>query len=407
VQLQELHKLEITRYLSQLALVLIVILGTNHCIANNRVSKERTELITMSLQLHDELVRSDISKLKDLLDHLKINDVGRGPYGRAAQHRILGSYLMKSGKPESSIPHFAEALRYFLGSEDHSLASQIACDAGNACQLIGADRSARSYYLLSLELGKNSADASDAYNAYYGYARLVLSAGDTNYAESLLNKYILRAKQHSKYEALSDAYSILFMIYDARGEKDLARTQLQLSNKFAAKSDSPVHKSNLLINNGIVSFQDGETEEALVSFHEALSLRKSLNNNRLICDAFYNLGAAHLMLNHQDSANHYFNKSKLHALSNDLFPDARDAIAALIEASSADHQKDLYNKELLEIENMINLSDHNDYFIEIDRNKSEVSNRTFGMNLKGVWVISIALITLILIGILRREKIEN
>lgn len=386
--------------------LLIQFLCTSTLFSQKERSFSSTEIIYTALEMHDELVRSDIGKLKDLLSIIDREEVRKNPFARAAYHRILGTYQMKAEKPEGAIANYKEALRFFIQNQDFSLSSQIACDAGNACQLMGAFDSAKKYYHLSLDLGKESHDENDSYNAYYGLARLNLLEGDTTYAQALLNSYIHRAKTNKKHEAVSDAYSTLFTISDARQEFDLAKEQLQRATIYADRSQSKLHRSNVNVNQGIIAFTEGRTEEAMLFFHSALILRKELNTNRLVCDAFYNLGAGHLFMSNMDSALFYFEASRNLAVTYDLFPDARDALNALIQTTNHDVSKKSLEEELVFINALIEEKRKERFFDSelptLFREDKESAYKSFGVTPQFLLIIGVAVV--LSLSLLWREK---
>ena len=345
MQLQRLHRV-INLDIAHLVSILFLILADTT--VNAAARKTNPNLFTLSLELQDELVRSDAAQLKVLADELAVElNRSSSDFEYATWHRVSGSYYMKAGNPRSGIHHLNKALNYFIQIEDYGLSARIANDIANCYLLLSTDVAASYYYKLSMFLGKLSNDPEDEHIAKINLARLHASQGNLNQAEQFANEYLTVAKKFKKYESVSDAYGLLFEIKLKSNKKGEALIQLRNSLKYAELTDSDVLKSNWHLNSAILNFENGALNESKTHFHKALEIRLKLNNRHLICDAYYNLGAFYLFQENWDSARVYFNNDLELALANDLYRDAEDALLALVELSKLKGKEDEgANKEL-------------------------------------------------------------
>lgn len=308
-------------------------------------------LASLALQFHDELVRSDESSYLGFLEEFKtIKGNKLSAFSQAVKYRLLASYHLKFGQPGDALPYQYKALHFFYSIEDFTEASRIANDIGNAYLLLDNQTEAQKNYHLSMGLADFSTNEEDRFVSYYNYARLKLAQEDTVYAIALLQTYRDACQRFEKYESMSDCYSLMAEIALAQNRKDLARNYFMKALNSSKMTGSKLAEANVLANQAILTFQQGDSLTASNLFHRTLIARIGIGNKRMIADAYFNLGSFHYFSARQDSALYYFEKSRDFCLSNDLFLDAIDAIDVLIQISSDKNEQDAYRIERKEVE---------------------------------------------------------
>lgn len=332
------------------AMFALITLLTESVFAQKQVV-ERQSFASLALEFHDDLVRSDESSYLTFLQEFKSNlELNPSQFELAVKNRLLGSYHLKFAHPGDALTYQFKALHYFYSIEDYSVSSRIANDIANAYLLLDNQTNAQKHYHLSMRLADLSTNEEDRFVSYYNYARLKLAQEDTVYALALLRNYRDACQRFERYESLADCYSLLAEISLAQKRKELAEEYFVKALKASKQTDSKLAEANVLSNQAILTFQQGDSIVASKLFHQGLTKRIEIGNKRMVADAYFNLGSFHYFSNRCDSAIYYFEKSRDFSLSNDLFLDAIDAIDVLIEISLEEKVRRAYSLERKEVE---------------------------------------------------------
>lgn len=342
MQLQKLHTVG-----KRILLVAFVALIHAASLSAQPRNRNIESLAMLALELDEELVLSDVSQIKFLIEQfVQHEELQNNAFIRGVIDRLAGTYYEKSSKLKTALDYHIKALKYFLSVEDFSLSSRIANDAGNVCQLLGFLERADHYYLMSKMLAERSKNDEDRYISLYNRGRLKLLEGDTSLALSLFEDYELKADELGKYVSLSDVNSMYYMIAANRSQKESALNYLNKAIEYADRSDSRLAKSNAAINKAIYAVEIGQMDSALILFHTGLDYRKSMHNQHLICEAYYNIGYYYQLIENDDSARFYFDRSIELALDNDLYIDGIDGVEAMLSLDLSDEERKLYKNQL-------------------------------------------------------------
>jgi len=356
----------------------------------------------VALDLADRLLTSDIDSIGLLAKLTLLDFTPTDRFDRTVTGVIASSYFIRSGKPEKAIQPLKLAISYFEEVGDYQRASQNAVELGNALLLLGEYDESKYYYRDALELGKYSNDKTDSYNAKYGLGRLYLSTGDTSIALHLLREYRDLALNDKKYGAAADVSAVLFNVFDARKNVNLANEYLDSSVVYAQRSGSPIHLSNAYTNQGIRFFDLGVTDSAIYYFKSALKIREEMNNLKLVIESYYNLGSLYAYVDNKEKAKVNFTYSYELAVDAQLTSDAIDALDRIIMLSS-------HSKELINVKDSLNADLERKNGMDkalILKEPVRVNNACYDpkLNNRLIWII---MIILIVAGIVLNRKAIN
>src|SRR5690606_10711789 len=102
------------------------------------------------------------------------------------------------------------------------------------------------------------------------------------YAIALLQTYRDACQHFEKYESMSDCYSLMAEIALAQNRKELAKNYFTKALNSSKMTDSKLAEANVLANQAILTFQQGDTSLASTLFHRALEKRLEIGNKRMI-----------------------------------------------------------------------------------------------------------------------------
>jgi tetratricopeptide (TPR) repeat protein len=345
-------------------LLFFFLLGTISSICTQTISVNQWTVLTQeyiqeeatnSLERWNHYLRNDLDSLK--LDAKFIYTIGvRGnhEFAKNSGLRSLGSYLIRTGKPERGIVFLKKASHYFKLKGNWILHTEILNEIGNGYLNWSKPLQAKKYFLLSLQSGKKSPDPTSEFLAKINLAQAYVQLDQLEKAIVLAQDYKSKAIKYKKYEAVANAYALLGTIAEQRLNIPLAKEYYTKSAFFGFKSNAKSQIAQAYTNQAIVYFQEGKANEALHYFNKALVIRLQTNNGKAICESYYNLGAFYTELNKLTDAEMFYHKSREYAKSKKLLRDELDALMALKDLASANGNSE---KSLAYLEEYVVLQD--------------------------------------------------
>lgn len=236
-------------------------------------------------------MRNDLEALK--VDGVSIFIRGvqeNNDFAKAVGCRNLGTYYSRTGDVSKGILFLKKAASFFELKGDALLTSETFNELGNAYFILGDNERAIASFLKSIRIGRDSPDETSVFLSEPNLAQVYIRLGELDRAKALLEHYLDECAKLKKYEALSNAYSLLGSIFQQTGDLSRALLFFQKSAFFGYKSSSTAQLGHAYTNRAIVLYELGKQKESYVLFNKALVYRKKHGDKRQIAEGYFNLG---------------------------------------------------------------------------------------------------------------------
>lgn len=175
----------------------------------------------------------------------------------------------------------------------------------NAYKLAGLMDKAMKHYLESLELFEAVGDQKWLSNMHSNIGSMFLNKGDYQQAQKEQEIALSIRKKIGYYNSISGIYNSLGNIQDMRENHDSARYYYALALDSAVNEANPYNRAMYLGNLGNAYGSLRQFNECLKYNREALALHFQLGMTQQSSRDYHNIGEAHLLQDHIDSAKHY------------------------------------------------------------------------------------------------------
>lgn len=304
---------------------------------SNFSNKEIQIEATKSLENWNYYMRNNLDSLKiDAYRILVIGLEGKNDFAINVGKRSLGSYLIRTGDPINGINYLKQANTYFEIKSNAVLQTEILNEIGNGYLNNGRPIEAEKYFLKSLKCGSDSPDPTSYFLAEVNLAQAYIILEKLDKATAILQHYKKEALKHLKFEAVSNAYSLLGKIEELNKNISLAKEYYRKSAKYGFRSKSKAQIAHAYNNMAIVYFEENEFVKSLEYFNHALKIRLQTKNAKSISESYYNLGDYYKELKKYDEALKYFLLCEEYSKEKNLIIEEMEAVLAISKVFELD-----------------------------------------------------------------------
>ena len=222
----------------------------------------------------------------ELLKSAKQND---SDFGISIANRILGCYDVRTGKIDRGIRLLTRSKNYFISRNDNELICESMNELGIAYFLKGDLETAKSFFRSSIKFGEESPVETNRFLAQINLAKAYAEQGRNSETIFLIQDYIKKAYSLKKWEAVSNGYSQLGDLALEKNQIRTARNYFEKQIKYAKKAKSSLYITRAMINQAILVYFEGNTNESFRLFQEVLTRRKNEKFAFNIYEAYFNL----------------------------------------------------------------------------------------------------------------------
>lgn len=214
-------------------------------------------------------------------------------YGIAISKRILGCYDVRKGKFTHGIELLNASKNYFLAQNDFEMICESMNELGIAYFLQGDLETAESFFKASMNYGKDSPIETNYFLAEVNLAKVYYEKKQNAKAEYCLRHYIKSALSTKKYEATSNAFSLLGEIALSANNLKTAKKYFDKQLYYAKKSLNSAYISRAINNKAISLFYTNQPQKAIDYFMIVLNRRKKEQFPFNTYDAYFNLAMSY------------------------------------------------------------------------------------------------------------------
>ena len=377
-------------YLRFLPLVLFILIDKTG-LANAHFKSFKTERnihekSNKALVLWEHYISNSIDSLRILGTELyRASRIGKSNYGMAVSKKILGCYDVRTGKIKRGIRLLNASKNYFLGQNDFEMICESMNELGIAYFLQGDLETAESFFKASMKYGEESPVETNRFLAEVNLAKVYYEKNEIAKAKYSINHYIKKALSAKKFEATSNAFSLLGEMALSLNRLKTAQVYFDKQLFYAKKSWNSAYITRALNNHAISAYYNNQKNRSILLFNKVLKRRKTENFPFNTYEAYFNLASCYypdqleISLKYVDSCwllakNHQLKKQELE-----------------IYQWRFQHYKDLKNKQLIDSMKLViqslekqNEQVRNELNQDIDRRSDSIST-TYQLN----WLFAI------------------
>ena len=215
-----------------------------------------------------------------------------------------GIYLANQGNHEEALTVLAEALPLFSGNDEKELAWMVACQnqIGNAFRKLGRHRLALDHYEQNLEMVEEALWPEEQ-------VRILKSMGETSLdldfyetALELFNQALTISLEQNFRRNIAACSLALARTYIRIGKPDLALDHIRPAQKIWQELHNVARLGTAAMQEGWIMMQQQKFDEAMILYHQALSLHGQACNDRGIAGTFDRMGTAYRRMGNPNAA---------------------------------------------------------------------------------------------------------
>ncbi len=208
-----------------------------------------------------------------------------------------------------------QSLEYFMNTADYEMISFIQNQIGISYTLSKEYDKAKSWFLKSIESGKQTGDFKENAVGLKNIAELHYRKGEYDSSLHYIKRFIKVIDNSKSQISTSKAYNQLGNIYREMGDNERAITFYKMSLTFIDNKESAIVRGNAYNNLAIMYFEK-DPELAKTYFFKSLKARQKINLPPKIADSYLNLGHWYFTMEKLDSAMYYYNFMLEYCLKN-------------------------------------------------------------------------------------------
>ncbi len=282
--------------------------------------------------VHNELDFSESEMFQTELNKLRI-------YSKKSNNEFLMNYsnylsihyLVKKESFQESLKILNRLEKYFFTSSECRFMGFIHRYKGICLNGLARDFESLSEFEKSckyFELCKNYTEST--HSKTLGAVSLIKSK-QYEKAKKIFDKAIPIMIQNKKYKTVFDYYNILSDMYSDMKDTNMVKYCNKMSYEFALKSKNLTTIALAQNNLAITRFYEGDIQESLELFNQALETRIKTGKKRLVCESYYNIASVYQEIKNYQQSEFYFLKSLELAKKNSLLMEEGDAYIALAQ----------------------------------------------------------------------------
>jgi two-component system NarL family sensor kinase len=264
---------------------------------------------------------------------------------RASLHRELGLEYKRAAEPDLAIEHYQKSLAISIRLKDSESMAKCYNNLGSVYNIKGEFDQALDSYLNSLRLNEQLGDKGGQMKNHINLGNFFAGQRNFEKAEGHYSRALelVDPGKDLNYEALLNLNlgGINSDPHNNQADLDKAIIYFEKARAAFTKLEDPVRLSGVVNNIGVVKEQQGKFREAYDNYHQALEIRRQIQDLPGIAQSYFNLGNVMYLLNEFDKALSFYKLSLEEARAIKARSQVQDALHGISAtyASIKDHQK--------------------------------------------------------------------